>query len=71
MQCGIHLYVAQTSFMCLNLEQCNQFAVTAFRAFSVKIAGIASSTIHVKKQRLLDAQNNYDPLEIMHLPQTL
>lgn len=26
-------YVAQTSFMCLKLEQYDQFAVTAFRAF--------------------------------------
>lgn len=57
--------------MCLNVEQCNQFAVTAFRAFGVRIVGIASSTIRVKNQRFLNAQNNYDPLEIMHLPQTL
>lgn len=57
--------------MCLNLEQCDHFAVTAFRAFSVKIVGIANSMVHVKKQRLLDAQNNYDPLEKMHLPRTL
>lgn len=57
--------------MCLNVEQCYQFAVTAFRAFGVRIVGIASSTIRVKNQRFLNAQNNYDPLEIMHLPQTL
>lgn len=38
-------YVAQTFFMCLNLERCDQFAVTAF---SVKIVGIANSTILVK-----------------------
>lgn len=57
--------------MCLNLEQRDHFAVTAFRAFSVKIVGIANSMVHVKKQRLLDAQNNYDPLEKMDLPRTL
>lgn len=64
-------YVAQISFLCLSLKQCDQFAVTALRASSVEIVGVAKSTIHVKKQRLLDAQINHDPLEIMHLPQTL
>lgn len=42
--------VAQTSFMCLNFKQCDQFAVTAFRPFSVQIVGIANSTIHVKNR---------------------
>lgn len=30
-------YVTQISFLCLNLKQCDQFAVTALRAFIVKI----------------------------------
>lgn len=42
-------YVAQISFLCLNLKQWDQFAVTALRAFSVKIVGVAKSTIRVKK----------------------
>lgn len=42
-------YVAQTSSVCSNLERCDQFAVAAFRAFSVKIVGIANSTVRIRK----------------------
>lgn len=69
MQSGINLFMWHRFFPVL--KQWDQFAVTALRAFSVKIVGVAKSTIRVKKQRLLDAQINHDPLEIMHLPQTL
>lgn len=48
-------YVAPISFLCVNLKQCDQFAVTALRTLSVKIVGVAKSTVHVKNQRLLDA----------------
>lgn len=44
-------------FLCLNLKQWDQFAVTALRAFSVKIVGVAKSTIRVKKIEIVRCSN--------------
>lgn len=46
--CHSSFYVAQSCFMCLNLEQCDVFAMTTFRPCSVKIVGTADSNVHVK-----------------------
>ena len=55
----------------LSLEERDQFAVTAFRAFSVKTVGVASSSVGVESQSPLDARDSGDPLGVTHLPQTL